>query len=595
MISVNKNGGRIAVKELSKLPIKVLYVEADANVRTRTVTRLRDYVENLLVAEDFEEGLKLFENATPDLVITDIDPPQGIELVRTVRARNPELPLFVTTGSGNILQLTEAIREGVSRYLDKHEATEKLPDSIRDCFKFSHHDFLTLRTDSKGRIVDLSDTLSRFLGYRHEELVGTHISGLVKPMHPSSTSLHEQMAKSGGSGHLSALFRRKGGGEVVLNGRMERIETSGGTLYETRWYPIECLLRSQREFARKLRRERYFKGMMRYHAIIAQEAVRAEKSERFVQRILEEASREVDPEISLCLLTEKGSRLVPHPVDAFDPPLKEGVELTPSHENGGCLPLTLALRHREVVLIDDLERLPDSPFREEMRKRGVVSLAAIPVDSGPAEPRSLLLLAFRRLHRFDREEMDLWRDVARTIGFGLSSIRLRRERDELIRKLDRLAYTDSLTGAVNRHRGVERIEHEIRRGQRYGTHFSLLFFDIDNFKKINDTHGHAVGDRVLAGVAKRIEKALRATDTLIRWGGEEFLILLPETKLADAVALARKLRKVLEERSEDLPLPITASFGVAEWNGEEDLDALIGRADARMYEAKREGRNRIAY
>ncbi len=181
------------------------------------------------------------------------------------------------------------------------------------------------------------------------------------------------------------------------------------------------------------------------------------------------------------------------------------------------------------------------------------------------------------------------------MGFGYESIQMRVERDALIEKLNRMAHIDNLTGVINRYRGVELLEREIDRAKRYRKSFSILFFDIDKFKKINDTYGHSVGDRVLIKTTETIRTALRSTDALIRWGGEEFLILLPETKLSDAVHLAQKLRKRIEQRESDIPIPVTASFGVAEWKPDQSLDTLVSYADSKMYEAKRQGRNRICY
>ncbi len=210
-------------------------------------------------------------------------------------------------------------------------------------------------------------------------------------------------------------------------------------------------------------------------------------------------------------------------------------------------------------------------------------------------PTGILTLLFKQSHTFDKEELDLWQNIANTVAFGIESIKAKIERDELIKKLDLMAHTDKLTGTVNRHRGIELLEHEIKRAKRYEHPFSIIYFDIDHFKKINDTYGHATGDTVLIKATETIKRNLRATDTLIRWGGEEFMILLPETTLSDAIHLAKKLREYLEMRSADIPVPITASFGIASWEEGQSLDTLIHRADTKMYEAKTLGRNRIAY
>ncbi len=268
--------------------------------------------------------------------------------------------------------------------------------------------------------------------------------------------------------------------------------------------------------------------------------------------------------------------------------------LDPSAERT-FLPCFLAARHEQIVFVDNIDFLADSPFKRALVRQHIETLISIPLNRVSKEARYILTLFYSHRHRFDKEELELWQNIANTTAFGLATINLHIERDALIRKLDVMAHTDSLTGVLNRYRGVELFEHEIVRSQRYGVPFSVLFFDIDNFKRINDTFGHETGDKVLQKVADTVQKSLRRTDTLVRWGGEEFLILLPQTTLGNAVHLAQKLRSRIEQRKSDTPVPVTASFGAVEWERDQSLDTLISQADTKMYEAKRSGRNCIAY
>ncbi|MCF6200541.1 MAG: sensor domain-containing diguanylate cyclase [Hydrogenimonas sp.] len=249
-----------------------------------------------------------------------------------------------------------------------------------------------------------------------------------------------------------------------------------------------------------------------------------------------------------------------------------------------------------MVFVDDISNLPETKLKDLLTKNGIITVISIPMKIRlKNRPAGILTLLFKENHTFDKEELDLWQNIANTVAFGIESIKAKIERDELIKRLDMMAHTDKLTGTVNRHRGIELLEHEIKRAERYGHPFSIIYFDIDHFKKINDTYGHSTGDTVLVKATETIRRNLRATDSLIRWGGEEFMILLPETALPDAVHLAQKLREHMEKRSADIPVPITASFGVAAWEAGQSMDTLVHRADTKMYEAKKLGRNRIAY
>lgn len=162
--------------------------------------------------------------------------------------------------------------------------------------------------------------------------------------------------------------------------------------------------------------------------------------------------------------------------------------------------------------------------------------------------------------------------------------------------LTEASYTDLLTGLPNRRAMVERVTSEMDRSARGRSRPALIMADVDRFKQVNDTFGHEVGDLVLQGIAAAFRSAIRGYDTCARWGGEEFLVLLPETNLEDALAVADKLRVTVAQVRPDAEgaLPaVTISVGVAAYRDGETLTSLIRRSDDAMYEAKRSGRNRV--
>lgn len=165
------------------------------------------------------------------------------------------------------------------------------------------------------------------------------------------------------------------------------------------------------------------------------------------------------------------------------------------------------------------------------------------------------------------------------------------ERKKNERLLFLQAITDPLTGIYNRRYIIQMIENEVLRFKRTGKPFSLIIFDLDHFKKINDTFGHAAGDMTLKKVADVIKKRIRKTDILGRWGGEEFIILLPETPIENATSLANELKDKLEGVSFPKIGRITASFGVTSSRPEDDVDSIISRADELLYKGKASGRN----
>jgi diguanylate cyclase (GGDEF)-like protein len=159
------------------------------------------------------------------------------------------------------------------------------------------------------------------------------------------------------------------------------------------------------------------------------------------------------------------------------------------------------------------------------------------------------------------------------------------------------AQCDGLTGVFNRRRLEERLSEEFYRVRRYGGPLSLVMFDIDHFKRVNDVHGHLAGDEVLRIIAARVAAAVRASDVLGRYGGEEFCVVLPGTELAGARIVAEKLRELIASEPvvyKDVALDITISCGAAQAAAEHTVwDELVRIADAALYRAKGEGRNRV--
>lgn len=162
-------------------------------------------------------------------------------------------------------------------------------------------------------------------------------------------------------------------------------------------------------------------------------------------------------------------------------------------------------------------------------------------------------------------------------------------------ELKKLTITDPLTGVKNRRGLIDKLDQELDRCLRYNHNLSILMVDLDNFKAINDTHGHHAGDAVLIAAAGTMEKLVRAVDTVGRYGGEEFVVLLPETSASGALNLAQRVCESLAAEavsSTSEPIKFTCSIGVAEWDKSSSSADLLKRADQAMYQAKRLGKNR---
>jgi diguanylate cyclase (GGDEF)-like protein/PAS domain S-box-containing protein len=243
-------------------------------------------------------------------------------------------------------------------------------------------------------------------------------------------------------------------------------------------------------------------------------------------------------------------------------------------------------------------------------RRDVRRLTALDLYADPAERESFLRKMSRRDHVFDEVHFkkkdgtvfDCERSVTTQRGIrGVPVVyqgifRDVTERNRARAELERLARFDMLTGALNRRSTLGKLTEWVVHTRRYGGNLSVVMMDIDHFKQVNDQYGHQVGDRVLADVAGLLHRSVRTTDFVGRYGGEEFLIVLPRTDATGAAVMAERMRAHLQgttmHDAAGGTFGVTASFGAAQWRNE-DVDSLVGRADQALYAAKAAGRNRV--
>jgi diguanylate cyclase (GGDEF)-like protein len=198
-------------------------------------------------------------------------------------------------------------------------------------------------------------------------------------------------------------------------------------------------------------------------------------------------------------------------------------------------------------------------------------------------------LHFTRSRKFREEELVLVEDLLR--GF-LHPIR----NALLYREAQRAATTDALTGLKNRGAFDDRFPRDVERSARYRIPLSLVMIDLDNFKEVNDTHGHVMGDRLLRSIAQMILDTVRKADEAFRYGGDEFVLILPSTGLKGAERVAQRLQRTVRMSAiltEPHPVQSSVSCGVAAYEARETARAFLDRADAALYRAKRSGKDRI--
>lgn len=251
--------------------------------------------------------------------------------------------------------------------------------------------------------------------------------------------------------------------------------------------------------------------------------------------------------------------------------------------------LMTELRADRAVALDEVSSLPPEAVseRREFERERIRSIAIVPIWNGARLAGFAGFDAVRRPVHWDEDYLTGLRLLAQILGGALRA-------RQLARRLQAMAFHDSLTGLPNRALLGDRMEAALRRAQRYGSQVLVAMVDLDDFKPVNDRHGHAVGDSVLREVARRLQRTLRATDTVARLGGDEFVLLLEDADEALSQVGDRLLAAFdAPFEVEGLSLTLSPSIGVAVAGTDDDCaDRLLRRADAAMYRAKAAGKHR---
>jgi diguanylate cyclase (GGDEF)-like protein len=258
--------------------------------------------------------------------------------------------------------------------------------------------------------------------------------------------------------------------------------------------------------------------------------------------------------------------------------------------------LRKVMETRKPLAISDLSIHPlMNDVRETVKDLVRMSALVIPIVFDDAELGTMFLRAKKVGEEFSEKDLNLCKLVADASFFAIKNAHLYEKVSEQKTRLEQIAITDQLTDLYNHNHFYERLSEEFSRADRYGVDLSLIMMDIDDFKKINDTHGHRVGDKILKKIAKLLKNCVRKSDVVARYGGEEFAVILPYTALKGAMEEAERIRALVNEHDfgPEISERVTMSFGVATYMKDmvRDTGDLVNRADKALYRAKAKGKN----
>ncbi|UCE99625.1 MAG: sensor domain-containing diguanylate cyclase [Planctomycetota bacterium] len=256
-------------------------------------------------------------------------------------------------------------------------------------------------------------------------------------------------------------------------------------------------------------------------------------------------------------------------------------------------PMAMAVRSKQLILVDNIDthkkpiiRKSQRAFSEHYETKNCVIAPLVCQD----KVVGVLNLADKiGSNNFNTRDIKLIELFSQLVGASIGNIKL-------FERIQRQATMDGLTGLANHKTFYDILEKELWRSRRYGGQISLIMIDIDNLKKINDTYGHRVGDKVIKEISKRVRACVRQVDTAARYGGDEFAVILPNTPLSDAIVAAERMvdevsNKPIASKNEDIALSI--SIGLGQYGSESTPEEITSRSDKALYAAKQAGKNTV--
>lgn len=429
--------------------------------------------------------------------------------------------------------------------------------------------------DLDGRIVIGNKAAVHLLGHPPGTLVGSHFSAHLAPGCVLEADAMRDLAVAGDSGEFDAVFVHADGHPVSVSTTIAPARL-GEEIVGV--YGIVREVRHEREVAAAVEQADRFRALY----LIAASAGRTPQQQ--IEDTLKLGNELLAVESGVVLRLANGTVAPAHGVGVFPSEMRQSLSL----EKSVCRQLFSAF---DPVAVDDIDRPPwdRDPVRALFPWRSFIATSF--EIAGNFAGVIVFGSAHERGELFSTGDREFVRSISTVVGSTL-------ERQSEQERLDALAFTDTLTGLPNRALLHDRLQQLIAESRRNGESFAVHFLDLDGFKQVNDTGGHADGDAVLRQTATRLQDALRESDSIARLGGDEFIILQKHLRNArESVALARTLLElmrlpfVVDARS----YPLSASIGISIFPGDGDnANALLGHADVALYRAKSSGRNRMA-
>jgi len=560
-----------------KQMVSILVVDDDPNLRKTLgdILHLKGY-QSILTSSG-AEAIAAVEHDRVSLALIDLMLPDmnGLDVMERIKAVSPLTEAIILTGHASLETAITATRQGAFSYMLKPYQMDDLLLNIQHGIE---------RQEAREEILRLAS----YPRLNPNPLIEIGPAGDLTYLNPAAEQAFPDLAAAGlshpllyGMAQISATMRSSDQRESI------RELVFGDAIYEQhisyireadliRIYMLDITLRKQAEES-LVTREREQAAVAELGTFALSGTSLTEVFERTAALI----AHTLVVELCLVLEVQNSGKLLLQAAGGWQGEAKGQLR-----------------DEMDFALLTRLTRNSDEPLfwgatHGNVRPESQTLLVQLGMVSGVSLTIRTASCCFGVLGVFDSSEREFSRDdinFLQAIANVLSAAVQRKRAEE---EIHLLATTDSLTGIANRREFTRLLEKEIDRFRRYGTKLSLVMYDIDHFKQVNDNFGHDVGDCILRTLTMLMRENIRTVDVVARWGGEEFMILMPQSDAIAAAEAAEKLREKVVQRRFQQVQQLTISLGVTEFAAGDDLNALLKRVDDALYRAKELGRNRV--
>jgi len=427
------------------------------------------------------------------------------------------------------------------------------------------------------KFVFVNEAMEYLSGYKREELLSMNYLELIPLDYRDEM---ERMTKQALTGNISGLPLKHEFRAIRRDGKKRWVENTP-TIIEYKGRP--AILGNVNDVTERKRGEERIQDMSALYRKLGKAVNRSQSISELSKRILRALNETIDYDMGNISIYDAGKNvLIESAQIGYSKELNEVSLKKEEIKEGGRGVATFSALHRRSIYIDNMKEHKLTRYIHNLcEKLDLKEMYTIPLITR-GNLQGVLQIIVRSDKTLSREDRELFDIVSEEIAAGMAKIKAEEE-------LRNLVIRDYLTGLYNHRHFYQRLGEEKSRSERYGEVYSLLYLDIDDFKTCNDTYGHLEGDRVLQVLGKILQNHLRKADSAYRYGGEEFVALLPRTYKEQAKWVAERIHREVHRKLYP-GYKVTVSIGIADSRTDEDV---VVAADRAMYEAKREGKNRI--